>query len=279
MTSSILKKSINPQIVVEGAGVRLLRSISPSRPNSFDPFLLFDHFAFNDPAEGVNPGFPTHPHRGIETVTYVLEGAVQHRDSLGNTGLIKSGDVQWMSAGSGILHEEMPRANSQGRIRGFQLWVNLPASLKMSAPRYQEISSDNLIILEKDNYSVKVIAGNYQGVSGPVKDISIEPNYFHFIFKGNGKIDFQTQPKHTTLIYLVEGSLIINNVTYIGPIMLDLAENELVSISAESGTSFLFISGKKIGEQIVPYGPFVMNTEDEIRETLNDLRNGTFIKD
>src|SRR5512139_2983379 len=150
---------IEPQFVMEGAGVRLRRSIAPRVSNEFDPFLLFDHFAFNDPIEGPIRGFPMHPHRGIETVTYMLEGSVNHRDSLGNAGLIGPGDVQWMTSGRGILHEEMPRRGPDGNIYGFQLWVNLPAALKMSQPRYQEVSADSIPSVHKDGVTIRLVAG------------------------------------------------------------------------------------------------------------------------
>lgn len=278
MTDSIIKTTILPKQVIEGAGVRLYRSISPSRANQFDPFLLFDHFGFNDPAEGENPGFPTHPHRGIETVTYILEGSVRHRDSLGNVGYIKEGEAQWMSAGRGILHEEMPKANAEGRIRGFQLWVNLPAALKMSTPRYQEVSADDLVASQMDGYSVKIITGEYQGIKGSVSDISISPSYFHFQFEKSTEIQLEAKSDYTTLIYLVAGLLAINGETQTGPAMLEIQPGNKLMIEADPNTDFLFITGKKIHEEIFPYGPFVMNTEEEIRQTIADLRNGTFIQ-
>src|SRR5512135_1378981 len=159
--SRSIQQIIEPQYVIEGAGVLLRRSFGPHRSNAFDPFLLFDHFAFNDPVEGPIVGFPMHPHRGIETVTYMLEGSVHHRDSLGNAGLIGPGDVQWMTSGRGIMHEEMPRRGPDGNIYGFQLWVNLPAALKMTGPRYQEVSAATIPAYEKDGLSVRVVAGRF----------------------------------------------------------------------------------------------------------------------
>src|SRR5512135_1802125 len=166
--SRSIQSIIEPQYVIEGAGVLLRRSFGPQRSNLYDPFLLFDHFAFNNPAEGPIVGFPMHPHRGIETVTYMLEGSVHHRDSLGNAGLIGPGDVQWMTSGRGIMHEEMPRRGPDGRVMGFQLWVNLPAALKMGRPRYQEVNSNSIPVSEKDGVKVRVVAGSYAGVQGPV---------------------------------------------------------------------------------------------------------------
>src|SRR5512135_3645183 len=172
-----ISKIIEPQTAIEGAGVKLRRSIAPRVSNEFDPFLLFDHFAFNDPIEGPIRGFPMHPHRGIETVTYMLEGSTQHRDSLGNSGLIGPGDVQWMTSGRGILHEEMPRRGPSGNIYGFQLWVNLPAAQKMVAPRYQEVSAETIPAYEKDGLRVRVVAGSYREIRGPVTQIAAAPLY------------------------------------------------------------------------------------------------------
>src|SRR5512139_2435809 len=168
---------IEPQYVIEGAGVLLRRSIAPRATNEFDPFLLFDHFAFNDPIEGPLLGFPMHPHRGIETVTYMLEGSTTHRDSLGNSGLIGPGDVQWMTSGRGILHEEMPRRGVNGGINGFELWVNLPAAKKMSLPRYQEVSAGRITSEKVDGSEVRIVAGEFAGVKGPVGEIAAKPLY------------------------------------------------------------------------------------------------------
>jgi redox-sensitive bicupin YhaK (pirin superfamily) len=172
MECAPLEHIIEPQMVIEGAGVLLRRSFGPSRANPFDPFLLFDHFAFNDPIEGPIVGFPMHPHRGIETVTYMLDGSVRHRDSLGNAGVIGPGDVQWMTSGRGIMHEEMPRRGPSGAVNGFQLWVNLPAALKMGPPRYQEVVAASIPAVKKDGASVRVVAGDFEGVSGPVTEIA-----------------------------------------------------------------------------------------------------------
>ncbi len=172
-----ISRVIEPQYVIEGAGVLLRRSIAPRTSNEFDPFLLFDHFAFNDPIEGPIRGFPMHPHRGIETVTYMLEGSTHHRDSLGNSGLIGPGDVQWMTSGSGILHEEMPRRGPSGNIYGFQLWVNLPGKSKMISPRYQEVTSSEIPVSEDGGVKLRIVAGMARGVSGPVTEIAAAPLY------------------------------------------------------------------------------------------------------
>ncbi len=168
---------IEPQFVIEGAGVLLRRSITPRVSNRFDPFLLFDHFAFNDPAEGPIRGFPMHPHRGIETVTYILQGSVNHRDSLGNAGLIGPGDIQWMTAGGGILHEEMPHRGLDGKINGFQLWVNLPASEKMSSPHYRGIEASSIPVIDKRGVHMHIIAGAMDGFTGPITEIVGNPVY------------------------------------------------------------------------------------------------------
>src|SRR3990172_5308059 len=175
MKNRTISHIIEPQLVIEGAGVLLRRSIAPRASNEYDPFLLFDHFAFNDPVEGPIRGFPMHPHRGIETVTYMLEGSVNHRDSLGNSGLIGAGDVQWMTSGRGILHEEMPRRGESGNIYGFQLWVNLPAAQKMTTPRSQEVTAASIPSTTKDGATVRIVAGEFNGTRGPVTEIAASP--------------------------------------------------------------------------------------------------------
>lgn len=277
---------IEPRYVIEGAGVLLRRSISPHASNLHDPFLLFDHFAFNDPEEGPIAGFPMHPHRGIETVTYMLEGSVNHRDSLGNSGLIGPGDVQWMTAGGGIMHEELPRRGPGGAIYGFQLWVNLPAKLKMSPPRYQEIRSEEIPVLEEDGARIRIVAGSVGDVRGPVKDIAIGPLYIDVTLDSNTTWKQLIPHDHTLRVYVFEGgaefgedisesSTSVNAVT-----MLSLEEGEVLRVktSKDSGVRFMMISGMPIKESIVPYGPFVMNTTDEIQQALAELRNGTFIR-
>src|SRR5512141_3021510 len=193
---------IEPQFVMEGAGVKLRRSIAPRVSNEYDPFLLFDHFAFNDPMEGPIRGFPMHPHRGIETVTYMLEGATAHRDSLGNQGVIGPGDVQWMSSGRGILHEEMPRRGPGGAIYGFQLWVNLPSHLKMSEPRYQEVNSSTIPTYEKDGVKIRIVAGTVEGFSGPVEYIADSPLYMDDHLGTDKEWAFDSSAGRTALAYV-----------------------------------------------------------------------------
>jgi quercetin 2,3-dioxygenase len=280
-----IEQTIEPQYVIEGAGVLLQRSFSPKVSNLFDPFLLFDHFAFNDPLEGPIRGFPTHPHRGIETVTYMLEGQVRHRDSLGNAGEIGPGAVQWMTSGRGILHEEMPRRGPNGVIYGFQLWVNLPSDMKMSQPRYQEISGGTIPSVEKDGVTVRVVAGEYEGVGGPATEIAAQPIYMEVRVEAGKSFEMDVPRGHTALAYVFEGEGFFDNgepgegerVPAVR--MVKFADGDWLKVRAAEGQyiRFMLITGAPFGEPIAPYGPFVMNTQEEIRQALTDLRNGTFV--
>lgn len=281
-----IKQIIDPQYVIEGAGVLLRRSFGPHPDNLFDPFLLFDHFAFNNPLEGPVVGFPTHPHRGIETVTYMLEGNVRHRDSLGNMGLIGPGDVQWMTSGRGILHEEMPRRGPSGRIDGFQLWVNLPAAQKMDPPRYQEVIAADIPVVQEDGAAVRVVAGEYGGTRGPVTEIAARPLYMDVSLDPNADFYLPLPGGHFVVAYLFEGE---------GQFGLDdddqgqqvealrmliFGEGDCFRARAAENTParFMLMAGAPFKEPIVPYGPFVMNTREEIQKALSDLRNGTFVQ-
>ena len=270
---------IEPQNAIEGAGVKLRRSIAPRVSNLFDPFLLFDHFAFNDPIEGPIRGFPYHPHRGIETVTYMLEGSTSHRDSLGNAGLIGPGDVQWMSSGRGILHEEMPRRGESGNIYGFQLWVNLPSHLKMSEPRYQEVNASTIPTYEKDGIKIRVVAGTVDSVMGPVVDIAASPLYLD-VQLAPGKEWTQPIPDgHTALAYVFEGEGVFSGQTVESVKLIKFDDGDHIHVKTENNpVRFMLIAGAPFKEAIVPYGPFVMNSIEEIQQTLAELRNGTFIK-
>jgi redox-sensitive bicupin YhaK (pirin superfamily) len=286
-----ISKVIEPQIAIEGAGVKLRRSIAPRVSNEYDPFLLFDHFAFNDPLEGPIRGFPYHPHRGIETVTYMLEGSTSHRDSLGNSGLIGPGDVQWMSSGRGILHEEMPRRGPSGNIYGFQLWVNLPSHLKMSEPRYQEVTADTIPTYEKDGISIRVVAGEVEGVTGPVTDIAASPLYMDVELAPGLEWQFPVPAGHTLITYVFEGEGVFSGDPSTRPIgqsgqtveamkMVRFGDGDQITVRTENNrVRFMLIAGAPFTEPIVPYGPFVMNTLEEIQQTLQELRNGTFIKE
>ena len=275
---------IEPQLVIEGAGVLLRRSFGPSRANAFDPFLLFDHFAFNDPIEGPIVGFPMHPHRGIETVTYMLDGSVRHRDSLGNAGIIGPGDVQWMTSGRGIMHEEMPRRGPSGAVNGFQLWVNLPAALKMSQPRYQEIVAAGIPAVEKDGARVRVVAGEHEGVLGPVTEIAAQPTYVEVALEPGAEIRLEVPDGHAAIAYVFEGQAAFGpdgaaSVWIPAVRMVVFGDGEGLTARADptAGGRFMLAAGAPIREPIVPYGPFVMNTEDEIRQALADLRSGSFV--
>ena len=273
---------IEPQSVIEGADVLLRRSISPRVSNAYDPFLLFDHFAFNNPLEGPIRGFPMHPHRGIETVTYILDGSVNHRDSLGNTGVIGPGDVQWMTSGRGILHEELPRRGDSGNIYGFQLWVNLPAAQKMSEPRYRGVTSSTIPFIEKDGATIRLVAGELDGIRGPVTEIAASPLYMDVKLAPASRFIYPVPSGHTVLAYVFEGvgefaNEVVESVSMV--VFNDDGDHiEIKSDAAGRGVQFMLIAGAPFKEPIVPYGPFVMNTVEEIKKTITELQNGTFIK-
>ena len=275
---------IQPESTSDGAGVKLKRSIATRTLDYLDPFLLFDHFG-SDNSEDYIAGFPMHPHRGIETVTYMLAGAVKHRDSNGNSGIIRAGDVQWMTAGGGIMHEEMPQLEG-GRLDGFQLWVNLPARLKMTRPRYQEIGATDIPTVERDDGArIRIIAGMVDTVSGAVKEIAADPTYLDISVPANLSITHPIPSGHTASAYVFAGEGIFGSsdddeskqVT--APRLVVFDDGDRVQISAsENGVRFLLISGKPLNEPIARYGPFVMNTEEEIEQALFELRRGTFVK-
>ena len=279
MTTRPISQIIEPQFVLEGAGVLLRRSIAPRASNEYDPFLLFDHFAFNDPVEGPIRGFPMHPHRGIETVTYMLEGSVNHRDSLGNSGLIGPGDVQWMTSGRGILHEEMPRRSEEsGVIYGFQLWVNLPAAQKMTNPRYQEVTAASIPSTTKDGATVRVVAGEWNGTRGPVTEIAASPLYLDVRLAPVSRFICPIPSGHTALAYVFEGAGNFSGEAVESVRMVVFSDGDQIEVESDTGVRFMLIAGMPFGEPIVPYGPFVMNTVEEIQQTLAELRNGTFIR-
>lgn len=272
---------VAPQAVVEGAGVHLRRSIATPTLDHVDPFLLLDHFHSVNPAD-YEPGFPFHPHRGIETVTYVLEGEVRHGDSLGNRGAIGRGDVQWMTAGSGILHEEMPQVKPEG-IHGFQLWVNLPARDKMMRPRYQEIRSASIPEVSDDGGSqVRVVAGSSAGEEGPVTGIAAEPLYLDVALPPKGEFRQAVPRGHAVFAYVFEGEGRFGGPEgkLVGaPRLILFGDGDLVEARAgEKPVRFLLAAAKPWNEPIARYGPFVMNTRQEIEETLRDLRSGRFIR-
>jgi redox-sensitive bicupin YhaK (pirin superfamily) len=275
---------IKPQPVLEGAGVRLKRSIATATLDHLDPFLLFDHFGSSNPDDYIK-GFPMHPHRGIETVTYMIEGVVDHKDSMGNSGSISGGDVQWMTSGGGIMHEEMPQP-CQREMVGFQLWVNLPADLKMTTPRYQNIVSEQIPeITREDGVKIRVIAGEVDGIRGPVTDIFANPTYLDISIPPNGSLSYPLERGHTVFTYVFEGEGMFGagerqkGETVIRPRLVVLSDTGFFEARAtESYVRFLLISGKPLKEPIARYGPFVMNTQDEIQQALKDLKNGTFVQ-
>ena len=274
-------KIIEPQPVVEGAGVKLKRSIGARTLDHVDPFLLLDDFTSKNPAD-YQAGFPLHPHRGIETVTYLLSGAVRHKDTLGNSGQIGAGEVQWMTAGRGIMHEEMPQARPEG-IAGFQLWVNLPAKLKMNAPRYQNISANEIPEVRRDGgATIRVIAGSVDDVSGPVGGIAAEPTYLDILLAPGGSFIHSIPRGHAAFAYLFEGAARFGgdeSSVVTGPRLVVLGDGDAVQTRTDNSPArFLLVSGKPLNEPIARYGPFVMNTQEEIEQTLRELQQGTFAR-
>jgi len=277
-TARKIGQIIEPQAVVEGAGVRLKRSIGTRTLDYLDPFLLLDHFQSKNPAD-YQAGFPLHPHRGIETVTYLLTGAVRHKDSVGNAGEIGPGDLQWMTAGRGIMHEEMPQVRPEG-VAGFQLWVNLPAKQKMIAPRYQNIHANEIAAVARDGgATVRVIAGKVDGVAGPISGIAAEPMYLDVSIAPHGSFSLPIPRGHSAFAYVFEGE------GKFGPEKRSVATPRLVVwddgdsvevTTEERAARFLLVSGKPLNEPIARYGPFVMNTKAEIEQTLRELQAGTF---
>ena len=277
-TSRKIAEIIEPQAVVEGAGVRLKRSIGTHTLDYLDPFLLLDHFQSKNPAD-YQAGFPLHPHRGIETVTYLLAGAVRHRDSVGNAGEIGPGDLQWMTAGRGIMHEEMPQVRPEG-VAGFQLWVNLPAKQKMIAPRYQNVHANEIAEIKREGGAkIRVIAGQVDGVVGPISGIAAEPMYLDVAIAPHGSFTLPIPRGHSAFAYVFEGEGKFGpekrSVTT--PRLVVWDDGDSVEVRAEeSAVRFLLVSGKPLNEPIARYGPFVMNTKAEIEQTLRELQAGTF---
>jgi len=295
-----VKRLVEAKPTLEGAGVHLRRAFGFGNTSDFDPFLLFDDFRNENPAHYL-AGFPWHPHRGIETITYVLAGNVSHGDSLGNSGSLGAGDVQWMTAGSGILHQEMPTGDERGRMHGFQLWANLPSSHKMTSPRYQDVTSKDIPeIIDDDGTKVRVVCGEFWGKKGPVDGIAADPRYLDvYIPPGKRK----TLPVETTrhaFAYIFEGSGSFRDASEPAGVWTEEAGSDAPAIFDESGNRtlvlfdrgdevtvhagdqgirFLLVSGKPLKEPVAWHGPIVMNTDEEIRQAMSDLRDGTFIKE
>jgi len=264
---------------VEGAGVHLKRVFGFSGVEAYDPFLLLDDFRSDNPEQYLR-GFPWHPHRGIETITYILHGAVEHKDSLGNAGVIGPGDVQWMTAGSGIIHQEMPKGDAHGLMGGFQLWANLPARAKMMHPRYRDIQSSQIPVLSlPGGVTVRVVAGGVEGIAGPVEDVVIHPEFLDVTVPPETEFRHPTPVGHNVLVYLFEGEAQFgaHQVTD-GHLVLFHDGEELQLQTGRTSARFLLVSGNVLREPIAWYGPIVMNTKEELQEAFDDYRRGTFIK-
>jgi len=294
-----IKRTVEAKPTVEGAGVKLRRAFGFGNTTDFDPFLLFDDFR-NERPEDYAAGFPWHPHRGIETITYVLAGTVAHGDSLGNHGAMGPGDVQWMTAGSGILHQEMPKGDDHGRMHGFQLWANLPASLKMTAPRYQDIQAKDVPeITDDDGTTVRVVCGDFWGKKGPVEGVAADPQYldvsvpagrrkrlaietsrhaFAYVFAGSGTFRDASDPQGVLTEHVGTEATVRERTGNRSLVLFD-AGDEVVVQAGDEGIRFLLVSGKPIDEPVAWYGPIVMNTQDQLQQAYDELRNGTFIKE
>jgi redox-sensitive bicupin YhaK (pirin superfamily) len=285
---------------MEGAGVKLHRAFGFGTTSEFDPFLLFDDFRNDRPADYM-AGFPWHPHRGIETITYVLAGDVEHRDSLGNTGKLGAGDVQWMTAGSGIMHQEMPQGDARGRMHGFQLWANLPSSLKMTKPRYQDVPAAVIPeVTDDDGTQERIITGDFWGKKGPVEGVAADPRYldvfvppgqrktlpvevgrhaFAYVFEGSGTFSGASKPFGVlTEKETADGETLVRERTGNRSLVVFDSGDEVTVQAGDEGIRFLLVSGKPIEEPVAWYGPIVMNTQAELQQAVSELRNGTFIK-
>ncbi len=274
-----IKQIFNGEEVTEGAGVRLRRIFGFNETALFDPFLMLDDFRSDKPEDFIR-GFPWHPHRGIETITYVLKGDVEHGDSLGNKGVISSGDVQWMTAGSGIIHQEMPKGDDNGAMYGFQLWANLPASHKMMEPRYRDIKAADIpdVILENGT-SLKVIAGSAGGISGPADDIVIDPEYLDCTIPVKTEFTHKTKKGYTVFLYVVGGEGRVNETSVTDQTLVLFADGDEVSVSGgDRPLRFLLFSGRPLNEPIAWRGPIVMNTREELDLAFSQLEDKTFIK-
>ena len=295
-----VKRIVTSKPTIEGAGVHLRRAFGFGDTTEFDPFLLLDDFR-NDRPDEYRAGFPWHPHRGIETITYVLAGNVEHGDSLGNRGNLGAGDVQWMTAGRGILHQEMPQGDTQGRMHGFQLWANLPSSLKMTAPRYQDIKAAEIPeIVDDDGTLVRVVCGDFWGRRGPVEGVAADPRYldvsvpagkrktlpveverhaFAYVFEGSGSFRSASQPFGVlTEKNDGENEILVREQTGNRSLVLFDSGDEVTVQAGDEGIRFLLVSGKPIEEPVAWYGPIVMNTQAELQQAFAELRSGSFIK-
>ena len=271
-----IKKILNRRSTLEGAGVKLKRVLGNVDNSTLDPFLLLDHFGSDNPEDYIK-GFPWHPHRGMETVTYMWTGEVEHGDSMGNKGVIKSGDLQWMTAGSGIIHQEMPQ-KYDGLMQGFQLWVNLPAKKKIVDPKYRGIEKKQIPIIHKDGIKIKVIAGKVDGTRGPVRDLAINIEYFDVELASQKTFEHRTNKEDTVFAYVVEGAVEVQGKTITQEQCVVFGEGDFAKIVAKKGSRFLFVSGEPLNEPVAWRGPIVMNTNEELDVAFEELDAGTFIK-
>lgn len=267
---------MNRRLTLEGAGVKLKRVLGNNDVSTLDPFLLLDHFG-SDNSEDYIKGFPWHPHRGMETVTYMWAGEVEHGDSMDNKGVIKSGDVQWMTSGSGIIHQEMPQKYS-GLMQGFQLWVNLPAKKKMVDPKYRGILKEQIPMVQKDGLKIKVIAGKMAGIQGPVRDLAIDIEYFDIELAPGKAFEHATAKDDTVFAYVVEGAVEVQGKNIMQGQCVVFGKGDSVKICSTKGSHFLFVSGKPLNEPVAWRGPIVMNTQEELDTAFKELDLGTFIK-
>ncbi len=278
-----IKKIYHSRPTIDGAGVSLNRVFSNAQVPEFDPFLLLDAFGSDDKSKYIR-GFPWHPHRGIETITYILQGRVEHGDSMGNEGIIYSGDVQWMTAGSGIIHQEMPKGDEKDRMYGFQLWANLPAKQKMIPPKYRDVKSIDIPEIKLENgVRIKIISGSLNGTTGPVTDIATNPEYLDISVPANTSYKHKTIIGHTYFAYVFEGAAAFTEdkekIVIIGNVVL-FEDGDFIEVTTKNEAArFLLISGKPIGEPVAWYGPIVMNTDEEIKIAFEEYERGTFIKD
>ena len=274
-----VKKIIKPMAALDGAGVKLKRSIGTHLIDYHDPFLMLDEFGSENKDDYIG-GFPAHPHRGIETVTYMLSGEFEHEDSTGAKGRMSAGDVQWMKTGGGIIHSEMP-AMTEGKLHGFQLWINMPAKYKMNKPEYIYIDAEQMQVYKDNDKKIKVIAGKFEDAEGPVKGHNVEPVYFDVELEKNKEFNFDLPLMHNSFIYLIEGEIKIGEQSH-DPVkdstLILLTRSVKLKVSSLTKSKFLLISGKPIGEPIARGGPFVMNTKEEILTAVQDYHSGTFVK-
>lgn len=271
-----VEKILERKLTLEGAGVKLKRVLGNDKNSTLDPFLLLDHFGSDDPKDYIK-GFPWHPHRGMETVTYMWTGEVEHGDSIGNKGVIKSGDVQWMTAGSGIIHQEMPQ-KYDGLMQGFQLWVNLPAKKKMMDPKYRGIESEQIPMVQKNGVKIKVIAGRVDGAEGPVRDLAIAVEYFDVELAPGKAFDHPVSKNSTVFAYVVNGAIEVLDKTTMQGQCAVFGKGDLVKLDSKLGGRFLFASGAPLREPVAWRGPIVMNTQEELDKAFEELDMGTFIK-